>query len=389
VSLIGGLALYIHLPFCRQRCRYCDFISSTGQEHLIPDYRVALSREFLQQRHLWQEARITSIFFGGGTPSLWPAEELARILETVTDSGRVNSGAEITLEANPGTVSREKLQTLYRAGFNRISFGVQSGDDRLLQAIGRIHTRTDAEAAVEMAYDAGFANLNLDLIFGLPGQSLTDWEKTLDWAVTLQPTHLSCYGLQLEEGTPLAEDVKAGLAKLPSEDGVADMMEWVMDFLPAHGWGQYEISNYRREGWACRHNLTYWRRGDYLGLGAGAVSTIGVKRWSNTGSIRDYLNGVTNLGAPWREVEYLSDHQVMAERLMLGLRLLEGVDKTAFLAQHHVTVESVIGDALDELKQGGWVIDAEGFLRLSKKAVIVANQVIGRCCAALLDNPIP
>ncbi|HEX2954715.1 MAG TPA: coproporphyrinogen-III oxidase family protein, partial [Bacillota bacterium] len=193
---IGDLALYIHIPFCRRRCRYCDFVSSTGQEGLIPEYRQAVIQEFHQQKYLWEENRITSIFFGGGTPSLWPAEELGGILEALMDSGHVDDGAEISLEANPGTVDREKLGLLHQAGFNRISFGVQSGKDRLLKAIGRIHTRADAERSIHAAYFSGFDNLNLDLMFGLPGQTMEDWEETLNWAVSFPPQHLSCYGLQ-------------------------------------------------------------------------------------------------------------------------------------------------------------------------------------------------
>ena len=208
-----SLALYLHLPFCKQRCRYCDFFSTTGKEELIPAYRRALTEELYRQKTFWLDSSFSSVFFGGGTPSLWPAEELGRVLQAIKDTGRLWENAEITLEANPGAVDLPKLKMFKEVGVNRISLGVQSGEDRLLRAVGRIHTVADAERAVRQVRAAGFDNLNLDLIFGLPGQTTADWERTLRWAIALRPEHLSCYGLQLADGTPMMLDVAAGRAR--------------------------------------------------------------------------------------------------------------------------------------------------------------------------------
>lgn len=381
-----NLALYIHIPFCVQRCRYCDFASSTGKEALIPAYRHALITELQREEGFWKDARISSVFFGGGTPSLWPANEICRVLEAIMGTGRVAENAEISIEANPGTVDAAKLTAFRHAGFNRISIGAQSSEDRLLKAIGRIHSVAELEQTVSRARAAGFDNLNLDLIFGIPKQTATDWEHTLHWAMSCQPEHLSCYGLQLEEGTPLAKDVALGRVALPSEDEIADMMDLTMKFLPAAGYEQYEISNYSRPGYQCRHNLHYWSAGDYLGLGAGAVSTVGFNRWTNTEGIEAYLESVGSASGPLREGETLTPRQQMAEAVMLGLRLREGVDASAFARRFNISLEDLLGEAIRPLIQDGWLVEADGGLRLTMRSVPVSNEIIGRICGELLGE---
>ena len=378
------LAIYVPFPFCQKRCAYCDFPSSAGKEGLIPPYLAAVAREFAAEEVHWAESLFPTVFFGGGTPSLAPPDELIRLLETFRATGRLAEGAEVTLEANPGTVDRAKLAALRAAGFNRLSLGVQCRDDGLLKLLGRIHDRRQAEAAVADARSAGFANINLDLIFGLPGQTRQEWEATLKWAVGLGPTHLSCYGLQLEEGTPLAAAVASGQLRLPAEEETAGMMETAMVLLPEFGYEQYEISNYAKPGYACRHNQLYWERGDYLGLGAGACSTLGFLRWSNPADPEAYLRQMAVEGRPNRDLERLSDRQAVLEEIMLGLRLRRGLDKVAF-ARRRGPLDNWVGEAARYLIAEGWLETAGPYLRLSQKAVLVSNAVIGRLCEALID----
>lgn len=378
------LAIYVHFPFCQKRCAYCDFPSSTGKEQLIPAYLESVTMEFTAQKALWEEAVFPTVFFGGGTPSLLPPEDLISFLQTIQATGRLAKGAEVTVEANPGTVDRAKLARLRVAGFNRLSLGVQCQDERLLKIIGRIHDRSQAEKAVADARAAGFDNVNLDLIFGLPGQTEQAWAETLKWAMGLSPTHLSCYGLQLEAGTPLAAAVAAGRLQLPGEDETAAMMEAAMTLLPTCGYEQYEISNYAKPGYDCQHNQIYWARGNYLGLGAGAYSNQDLLRWGNPEDLEEYIGQMMADGRPGRELEQLSKGQAVLETIMLGLRMRRGVD-TADFAARWGALEDWVGEAARDLLAEGWLETAGAYLRLTAKAVPVSNAVIGKLCDALID----
>ena len=302
-------ALYIHIPFCAQKCAYCDFASWAGREPVWEAYFHTLKEEMRP----WMEingGNFYSVFVGGGTPSLVPAERIAEILRGV-------SAGEVTLEANPGTLTPKKLEIYRQAGVNRLSMGVQSFDDGLLNTLGRIHTARQAEEAFFMAREAGFDNLNLDLMYALPGQTQETWERTLEQAAALGPEHISAYSLILEEGTPMA----TWATPLPDED-VNRMQRTATAFLKEKGYARYEISNYARPGRECRHNLVYWRRGDYIGVGCAAHSLYQGRRFANPDSLGAYL-----AGARRTEDTLLTEEDVLEERLMLGLRTAEGVPR--------------------------------------------------------------
>lgn len=382
---MGGLGLYFHIPFCRSRCLYCDFTSTTGMESAIPAYCAALLCELRREWEMGTKESVDSIFFGGGTPSLLEARDLAGVLEYVQKLTDVAPGAEITLEANPGTLDLPKLARLREAGFNRLSLGVQSSHDQELGRIGRAHNRKEAETAFNLAQAAGFNNINMDLIFGLPGQTLKSWEETLDWATAVNPEHLSCYGLQVEEGTAMAEAVRRGHIVLPPEEETVAMMEWARRSLPNHGLAPYEISNYARPGRECRHNLRYWQAEDYLGIGAGATSTRGLSRWSNTDDLLDYIRGVEEEGVPRREYERLTEREKLVEAIMLGLRMTGGFNWTALWKRWGAAYRGVTEAILANLTAEGWLIQEGAMVRLSEKAIPVSNRVIGELCAPILD----
>lgn len=381
---MNSLGLYVHIPFCRSRCMYCDFASTTGMERVIPAYRDALIKELCHVLGDGCYEPISSVFFGGGTPTLWDAEMLAEVLNAVKEHGCITHDAEVTIEANPGTVTLKKLSMLREAGFNRLSLGIQSHDDKILKRLGRTHTRQEADSAFDTARGAGFHNINMDLMFGIPEQTLELWEETLRWAVDKAPEHLSCYGLQLEEGTPMAKAVSVGELTVPSEEETLAMMEYARSFLPDHGLAPYEISNYALSGKECRHNIGYWTAGDYLGLGAGAYSTMGLKRWSNSESLTEYIRAIEENRIPPREEERLTRHQKMTEECMLGLRMMKGINWVDFWQRWGGEERQGAEKFMKQLVEDGWLSYEGEMLRLTDKAVPVSNAVIGKLCNDLL-----
>lgn len=380
------IALYLHIPFCKRKCIYCDFPSFAGKEGLIPDYLSALTAE-LQMILDPREAGkyyIDTVFFGGGTPSLLSGEEVELLLEKVWELTEVSPEAEISMEANPGTVTMEKLEKWRRAGVNRLSLGVQCGEERLLKVLGRIHTIQEVEEAILLARRAGFDNLNLDLIFGLPGQSLTDWAATLRWAKDLCPEHLTCYGLQVEAGTPLAAMVAEGVLALPGDEETGAMYELTMDFLPASTYRQYEIASFARPGFECRHNLYYWRCHDYLGAGAGAYSTVSGVRLDNTSIPEEYIRRLKAGQTPVAHEERLAHGQEMAEMIMLGLRLNEGPDAKDFSERWQISLESVLREQAAPLLEAGFLEFNNGTYTLTRRGRVVSNLVLQRILAPLL-----
>ena len=289
-------SLYVHVPFCRSKCAYCDFNSYAGQEGLIPAYVDALLREAAA----WSEAAETldTVYLGGGTPSLLPLSQMERLMTGLHGSFTFAADAEVSLEANPESVDLPNLRGLRELGFNRLSIGVQSFDDRELRFLGRVHDTATAEAAYAAARQAGFANVSLDLIFGLPGQRPAQWRRSLEKALTLEPEHLSLYALTVEEETPLATRIAAGESRAPDEDAQAEMYAWSEEALALAGYEHYEISNWARPGRRCRHNLTYWQSDPYLGLGAGAHSYLGGCRFANEMRPDRYIERVEIMTPP-------------------------------------------------------------------------------------------
>ncbi len=389
-ALLATLSLYIHIPFCQTKCHYCDFNSYAGLLSWREPYVQGMLCEMAFAGVLAQQSGCAgaptdrpwpcrTIFFGGGTPSLLSAEQAKRILAAARQAFVVQDDAEITLEANPGTLDQEKLEGFLEAGINRLSMGAQSFDPALLRWMGRIHSPEEIERAFQMARRAGFTNINLDFIFGLPGQTLEQWEETLERALALGPEHLSLYALMVEEGTPLFRWVAEGRVQVADEDTSAEMYLLAQQRLAQAGYEQYEISNWARAGKACQHNLTYWRNLPYLGVGAGAHSCFGGRRFSNALAVRAYLEQVKQrAGCAEVQSEHISPELEMAETAMLGLRLNEGVWLALFERRYGVPFDAVFGARLAPLEAAGLLERVEGWLRLSERGRLLGNEVFER-----------
>lgn len=372
-----AIALYIHVPFCVKKCLYCDFTSYPLDSGAAEAYLAALSREIRLYGTALpdDEKHISSIFIGGGTPTCLPAPSLKGILEDVWSVFRLLPGAEVTVEANPGTIEPGGLCALLEAGVNRLSLGVQSFQDVLLRTLGRIHTAGEALEAVRQAREAGFSNLNLDFIFGIPGQTLDELLETLAAAAELAPEHIALYGLQLEEGTPLERAVARGELEACPEELELSMYRAAIDFLKARGYCHYEISNFAGPGRESAHNLNYWLNRPYLGLGPAAHSYLGNRRFSNHPSIEKYCEKLSRGEYPVEDAETISVETEMSETMFLGLRLIKGVDLGSFHQRFGRRAEDVYGAQIARLVQAGLVELAEGHLRLTEKGLPVANRV--------------
>lgn len=385
--------LYLHIPFCRHRCGYCDFNTYQGIQDLIPPYTQALRKEIGVVGMAGGRPQVGTVFFGGGTPSLLPLPCLRQLLDAVRTYSVLDSQAEITLEANPGTVTAEYLSGLHEMGVNRLSFGMQSAQPQDLRLLEREHTHEDTVRSVEWARQAGFENLNLDLIYGLPLQSLSQWQETLQAALELQPDHLSLYALTLERGTPLRRAVLQGKHPWPDDDQAADMYDWAGEALEAAGFVQYEISNWARMDRrqdrlrfpACRHNLQYWRNLPYLGLGAGAHGyALGV-RYSDLRTPSRYIRRMregSRRGFPLSPAvassEKISRDEEMRQTMWLGLRLTqEGVVDTAFASRFGVSFLDVFASQIGRLLEDGLLEwrGSEQRVRLAPRGKLLGNRV--------------
>jgi len=380
------MELYVHIPFCRQKCRYCDFASWSDCERQMPRYVDALLRE--AQACAPAAARMDTVFLGGGTPSLLPPEELCRLLTGLQAIFDIAPHAEFTSEANPGTLTPQWLDAAVKGGMNRLSMGMQALQPELLRTLGRIHNFDQVKDSVRMAREAGVANLSLDLMFGLPGQTPAMWRETLNAALSLSPEHLSCYGLIPEEGTPLVADLEAGRLTLPDEDAEREMYDDTLRILASHGFQQYEISNFAKPGYACRHNLGYWQQVPYIGLGAAAASCMpGSKdcayvRLANPSDLMDYLRMAEQSDWTQRENESITRADAQYETLMLGLRTTQGVSEAAYEAMHGAPLLDRYGSALHRLEQQGLLIHEDGWWRLTRRGMDVQNAVL----VDLMDN---
>ncbi len=362
------VGFYVHIPFCRAKCAYCDFNSYAGLESLFGDYVLALGREIQLVAGKLQLAA-DSIYLGGGTPTVLPATLLAAVLQACGPAD------EITVEANPGTLIPAYLTHLLHQGVNRLSLGVQSFDDDLLHLLGRIHTADQARDNYRLARQAGFDNLNLDFIYALPGQTLHGWRKTLKEALALEPEHLSLYALALKEDTPLAARLACGELPPLDDDLAADMYLLAEEMLEAAGYLHYEISNWAKAGQWCKHNLKYWRNEPYLGFGAGAHSCFGGKRWANVIGPEEYLARLAEGQSPIANTEEIDRGLEMAETMILGLRLLEGMSFDDFRRRFDCDLEAVYGEALAELQEIGLLENDGSGVRLTGRGRLLGNEV--------------
>lgn len=375
-----ALGLYIHIPFCKAKCAYCDFYSLAHSEEKMDAYMAALLRHLEEVAPRAAGMQVDTVYFGGGTPSYLGAARLCRILQTVLRRYDVARDAEITLEANPDSAGDWKeLRRLRRAGFNRLSLGVQSTDDALLRRIGRIHTYEQVQQAVTAARKAKFTNLSLDLIYGLPGQTMEDWQRTLADAVALGPEHLSCYGLKLEEGTPLWQQRQT--LTLPDDDAQADMYLYTVAALGEMGYEQYEISNFAKPGKESRHNLKYWRMEEYAGFGPGAHSDFGGVRYGYVRDIDSYIAGRLVLSESETDSTLARDY----EYVMLSLRTAAGIDRQTFEKRYRQRFQPM--EALfEQYEKAGLASRTEGGWHLTPKGFLVSNSIIAALQEALAQQ---
>lgn len=369
---MNGLGLYIHIPFCATKCSYCDFASFPGQMHLREAYVSRLTEEIASRGEVLQHPEADSLFIGGGTPSLLMPGQMERVLRAVREHFPLSPGAEITCEANPGSLTGAFLDVLAAHGVNRLSLGAQSAEGELLRTLGRRHSWQDVARSVDLIRSKGILNINIDLMMGIPGQSLKDWRDTLEAVLQLHPQHLSCYGLIVEEGTPMAEWVEAGDLELPDEETERAMYDTALTRLEEAGYHQYEISNFALPGYHARHNLACWQRKDYHGFGSAAHSLEekGRLRLSNPESISDYLKG-----AP-PEKRAIGPEEAMFESVMLGLRITKGLDLAAFELAHGRAFQDVYGVKAEPSIAKGLSEYRGGHFRLTRRGMDVMNQVL-------------
>ena len=369
-----SLGLYIHIPFCKAKCIYCDFYSLPRAEGQMDAYVSALTAQLAAWRERTADCTVDTVYFGGGTPSYLGPDCLCRLLDAVFQSYRVAPGAEITLEANPDSAQDiSALRQLHDAGFDRLSLGMQSADDAELRRIGRVHTYAQTVRAVENARAAGFDNLSLDLIYGLPEQTMTRWQANLDAALSLAPEHLSCYGLKVEEGTPLFAQRKR--FTLPDDDAQADMYFYAVETLEQFGYHQYEISNFAKDGYICRHNMKYWTGDEYLSFGPCAASDFAGKRFTIAPDIEKYMEGVLNKGAILSECETVPMRERAGEYLMLRLRTVDGVEEGEYTKSFLLPFEP-LEEVFQKLSKQDLCKNVSGRWRLTPKGFMLSNSII-------------
>ncbi len=390
------LELYVHIPFCVKKCAYCDFLSWNANEQVREEYVDTLICEIKQSKERYKSYQVSTIFIGGGTPSILSAEQIERIFEALRANFQIEEKAEITIEANPGTVTKEKAETWKRIGINRISIGLQSVKDEELKMLGRIHTYQEFQETYRLLRKMGFSNLNIDLISAIPGQDVESWEKTLRTAAELSPEHISAYSLIIEEGTPFyqwygdgaaesvdpytkkcREEGKKKRVPLPDEEEERKIYEETEEILKEYGYVRYEISNYAKPGYMCRHNIGYWKRTEYLGIGLGASSLIKACRFQNHSDYDEYQNAVRNGKFPYVEEERLTAEDEMEEFMFLGLRMTEGITRTDFQNKFGKTIEEVYGKVIQKLEKQGLLICEGDRIFLTKRGVDISNYVFG------------
>lgn len=374
------LELYLHIPFCVKKCNYCDFLSAPAGEETRAAYVDALLEE-IRGFDEPEDYEVVTVFFGGGTPSILPGQAIFRIMEALREKFSFRKGAEITLEANPGTVDKEKLSFYRKAGINRLSFGLQSADAEELKKLGRIHTWEKFLESFQLAREAGFSNINVDLMSALPGQTKESWEKTLRQVLALQPEHISAYSLIIEEGTPFYQLYEKDVERrdageepelIPSEEEERAMYEATGRILKEQGYLHYEISNYAKPGRECCHNLGYWQRRDYLGFGLGASTLLNPVRYKNTEDLEAYLGGDFSK----KEFFVLTKDNQIEETMFLGLRVLEGVSKEQFREHFSCELRVVYRKELEKLEKEGLLEEEGDFVRLTSRGIDLSNPVL-------------
>jgi oxygen-independent coproporphyrinogen-3 oxidase len=386
-----ALSLYVHIPFCLKRCIYCDFVSVTYDPEKADAYLKALKKEIFE---IPDGTFFSSLYIGGGTPTALSTNALSDLINHIFDHFNFPEDYEATIEANPGTIGKEKLLAICTSGINRISIGIQSFNNDELAFLGRIHTPEEAEQTVYMAKDAGFENIGIDLIYGLPGQSIDSWRKTLERAVSLKPKHISTYELTVEKGTVLYKLLsnnhsspplsKGGIKGIAYEDEIIGMYNHTIDYLTSNGFMHYEISNFAMPDYFCRHNLNYWNRGEYHGAGLGAHSYINGKRFYNTDNLDDYLGLISANKTPVKETENITEDKALSEAIFLGLRKTEGINVESFFRQYKKNIPGYYHKDIKDLQEAGLLevtssgCSYETNLKLTRKGLLLSNEIFAR-----------
>lgn len=390
------LSIYIHIPFCIKKCKYCDFLSYTAPEDEQEAYVSLLLTEIEKQSLYYQGYQVISVFIGGGTPSVLDGKAIEAIMRKLKRKFNFAGSPEITIEVNPGTVTEDKLALYLQSGINRLSIGLQTADDNELRTLGRIHDYNTFLCTYELARKLGFRNINIDLISAIPGQTYLSYRETLNKTIALEPEHISAYSLILEEGTWFYEH--SGELAFPTEDEDRQLYELTGDMLSEYNYNRYEISNYSKKGYECIHNKTYWLRGNYVGFGLGAASLVDEVRWNNKRTMKAYEESLrkkngskenkryeglpvcydnisqsrTGLG---ENVQYLTKEEQMEEFMFLGLRLIEGIEKKAFKRKFGVPIEDIYGETLEKLCREALIIEDER-IRLTPRGIDISNYVM-------------
>lgn len=394
------LEIYIHIPFCAKKCDYCDFLSMRADEGTKREYVNGLIREIELSKDMMKGYKVDTVFIGGGTPSILREDYIEKIMQTLKDNCELSENAEITIECNPGTVNLKKLEAYKKSGINRISFGLQSANDNELRELGRIHDFEGFVESYKLARKAGFNNINVDLMSALPGQTLESYRDTLNKVIELNPEHISAYSLIVEDGTPMEERVEQNLVTLPDEDTEREMYYLTREIALKNGYKRYEISNYAKPGYECRHNEGYWKRVEYLGFGLGAASLYQNKRYSNVsnlneyigllldgGNDEDYYGGMVYQDDVWDIQEdtlnilhgknsTLSNKDMMEEFMFLGLRMTEGVSEKKFKMDFGRNIDAVYGEIIEKLEKQHLLERKEGRIKLTDRGVDISNYVM-------------
>jgi oxygen-independent coproporphyrinogen-3 oxidase len=369
------LSIYIHIPFCVRKCFYCDFLSAPATRKRQLEYLAALKREIVAASVKYKDYEVLSVFFGGGTPSILEAADIEGVMADIAANYKLIPNVEVTIELNPKTADLEKLRHLKRAGINRLSIGLQSTDASELATIGRIHTYGDFLCTYSQAREVGFDNINIDLMSGLPGQSMESWVCTLERVFGLKPEHISAYSLIIEEGTRLFEN-PSDFPATPSEEEDRRMYQETKGLMEIHGYNRYEISNYAKAGFECRHNIVYWKRGNYVGFGIGASSMVENIRWRNTSDIDRYILASSDFDSIQMDIQKLSESDCMEEFMFLGLRMCCGVSGTDFLNTFGKNITDIYGGVLDKWCGLGMIEKAGDCYKLSDRGIDVSNVIL-------------
>ena len=373
---MNSSGIYVHIPYCLHKCGYCDFNSHPENLKETKIYVSTLLKEIHYYSSKLTQTNISTVFFGGGTPTLLPHSFLNRIMKTLKENFNLLPDCEISIEANPATLQKETLEQIFSSGFNRISIGVQSFDSEELKVLERVHSKKDIDKTIDQARLAGFKNLSIDLMFSLPDQTPKKWRSNLQQAIEKNTDHISAYGLTIEPATSFYKLQERGQLQLPPEEIQLEMFQTTIDFLLSAGFEQYEISNFAKPGFECKHNLNYWDNGDYLGLGAGASSYLNGERFKNINLPSLYIKKIETEGLAVESVEKLDILHSMGETIMLGLRRLRGISILDFEKRFQISFDSVYGKILDPLVEEGLITLNQNRISLSRKGIFIANSVI-------------